>query len=228
MNPAPAGSLLAFLAQVPDPRGLQGRRHPLAAMLAAAVCAMLCGSRGYTAIVQWLHLQPVETWHKLGFTRIPPKTTCFEKLFARLSTEAFEQVLSRWIHEGLGLSLEDDLRSVALDGKTLCGTLTPHQRAIHLLAALDQKTACVLSQMPVDAKTNEHKAALDLLESMVLEGRVITGDAMFCQREVCETILDRGGHYLFVVKDNQPTLLREIESAFAETRSFSPLDAAAI
>lgn len=63
-------------------------------MLAADACAMLCGARGDTAIVQWLHWQPVETWHQLGFTRIAPKTTCFEKLFAKLSADALEQVLS--------------------------------------------------------------------------------------------------------------------------------------
>ncbi len=76
--------------------------------------------------------------------------------------------------------------------------------------------------MPVDEKTNEHKAAMELLESLVLEGRVIVGDAIFCQREVCEKIRDRGGHYFVVVKDNQPTLRQNIESAFVNTEAFSP------
>ena len=228
MSSIPAGSLLAYLAEVSDPRGRQGRRHPLAAMLAATVCAMLCGARGYTAIVQWLHLQTVDTWHQLGFTRTPPKKTCFEKLFAALPAESLELVLSKWIEKGLKVSVDNELQAVAMDGKTLCGTLTPHQRAVHLLAALDQKTGCVLSQRAVDVKTNEHKEALALLKSLVLKGRVITGDAMFCQREVCEQILKGDGHYFFVVKDNQPTLLQNIQSAFAETKAFSPLDAAAV
>ena len=228
MNSVPAGSLLAFLAEVSDPRGRQGRRHPLSAMLAAAVCAMLCGARGYSAIVQWLHLQPVDTWHELGFTRTPPKTTCFEKLFAALPAKSLERALSRWIEQGLSVSVDDELQAVAIDGKTLCGTLTPFRKAIHLLSALDQKTGCVLSQREVDGKTNEHKEAMRLLKSMVLKGRVITGDAMFCQRDLCQQIIQDGGHYLFVVKENQPTLLQNITSAFAETTAFSPLDAAAI
>ena len=112
--------------------------------------------------------------------------------------------------------------AVAMDGKTLCQTLQPHERAVHLLSLLDQRTGCTLSQSRVDAKTNEHKAALELLKSLVLEGRVITGDAMFCQREVCQQIRDRGGHYFFVVKDNQPALR---ESIAAEYRAaFSPCD----
>ena len=99
---------------------------------------------------------------------------------------------------------------------------------MHLLAALDQKLGCVFSQIPVGEKTNEAKAALKLLDTLVLEGRVIVGDAMFCQREVCDQIRDRGGHYFFIVKDNQPSLLQEIQGAFVETKAFSPLCSAAI
>jgi predicted transposase YbfD/YdcC len=65
--------------------------------------------------------------------------------------------------------------------------------------------------------------SISFLKTLVLEGKVIVGDAMFCQREVCQNILDSGGDYLIVVKDNQPTLLRGIASAFADTKAFSPL-----
>lgn len=228
MTSAPAGSLLTFLSQVPDPRGRQGLRHPLSAMLASVVCAVLCGARSYGAIVQWLHLQPVATWHRLGFRRIPPKSTCFEELLPRIPAEAFAEALSGWVRDGLELSLDEELSAASIDGKTLRGTLTAHQKAVHLLSALDHKLGCVLSQMPVDEKTNEHKAAMQLLESLVLEGRVILGDAIFCQREVCEKIRAGGGHYFVVVKDNQPTLRQNIESAFVNTEAFSPLHSAGI
>lgn len=224
MTSAPRGSLLTFVSQVPDPRGRQGLRHPLSAMLATVVCAVLCGARSYAAIVDWLHAQPVSTWHRLGFQRIPPKNTCFEELLARVSAEEFADALARWVQDGLELDLEEeDLSAVSFDGKTLRGTLTDHRRAVHLLSALDHKLGCVLSQMPVDTKTNEHKAAMELLDSLVLEGKVIVGDAMFCQREVCEKIRALGGHYFFIVKDNQPTLRQNIESAFVNTEAFSPL-----
>jgi predicted transposase YbfD/YdcC len=94
---------------------------------------------------------------------------------------------------------------------------------VHLLSILDQQTGCVLSQTAVDEKTNEAKVALSLLETLVLRGRVVVADAMFCQREVCEAILQQGGHYLIVVKDNQPTLRRDLEAAFADEAAFSPL-----
>ena len=220
MKLAPAGNLLTFLSQVPDPRGRQGRRHSLEAMLASVVCAMLQGARGYAAIAEWIHLQEVELWHALGFTRKPPTSGAYRKLLMALSPVHFERVLADWAQYCLGVSTDDSLEAVAMDGKTLCGTLQPHERAVHLLALLDQRTGCVLSQSRVDAKTNEHKAALELWKTLALEGRVITGDAMFCQREVCQAIRDRGGPYFLVVKDNQPTLKESIAAEFKA--AFSP------
>jgi len=63
---------------------------------------------------------------------------------------------------------------------------------------------------------------ITLLKLLVLKGKVIVGDAMFCQREICEQVLDSGGDYFFVVKENQPTLLKEIKLAFANVEGFSP------
>jgi hypothetical protein len=190
-------------------------------MLAAVVCALLCGARGYSAIVQWLHALPVPWWHRLGFTRRPPKDHAFRDLLAAIPPETFETVVRTWVSAALGEAIpEEELRAIALDGKTLRGTLTPHQRAVHLLSLFDQRMGCVLSQQRVDEKTNEHKAALELLKTIVLKDCVVTGDAMFCQRDICQQIIDSGGDYLVVVKDNQPSLQETIAAEFRA--AFSP------
>jgi hypothetical protein len=218
--------LLEYLQQIPDPRGRKGRRHELVAMLATLVCAFLQGARGYFAIAQWIHSREPDFWHDLGYTRRPPKQGAFRKLLMKLSADHFEQALRNWMAHCLGEpAAEQSLEAIALDGKTLCGTLQPLERAVHLLSVLDQKTGCTLSQTRVDEQTNEAKTALELLRGLVLKGRVVTGDAMFCQREVCQAVLDRGGHYLFVVKDNQPTLKEAIAAEFAA--DFSPGEPAA-
>ena len=62
-----AGNLWELLAQIPDPRGRQGRRHSLAAMLTAIVCAILTGARGYRTIAHWLRSQDATVWQWLGF-----------------------------------------------------------------------------------------------------------------------------------------------------------------
>jgi hypothetical protein len=197
-------------------------------MLTAVVCGLLCGARGYAGLVEWLHDLEVDIWHWMGFTRRPPKLDAFRDLLIKLDPVLLDQVLRRWVNEGLRVSDESlPLAGVSIDGKSLCATLRPYSAIIHLLAAVDHKTGFVLSQLRVDEKTNEHKAALQLLKDLVLTGRVLVGDAMFCQRDLCQQVVDSGGDYLIAVKENQPTLLREIELEFtAECSAFSPLHTA--
>lgn len=229
MDAARAEDLLTRLSQVPDPRGRKGRRFTLTAMLAATVCGLLCGIRGYETLVEWLHDLPVDFWHALGFTRKPPRKDAFRTLLMRLDPERLQSVLSEWIEHDLGLALgENTLQAVSFDGKSLCGTLRPYARAVHLLAAVDHTSGCVLSQCRVSEKTNEHKAALELLKTLVLKGRLIVGDALFCQRDLCQAILEAEGDYLFPVKENQPDLRREIHVELtAPDAVFSPLHPAA-
>ena len=218
MEPARAGSLLTYLSQVPDPRGRKGRHHSLSTMLTAVVCSLLCGARGDEGLVEWLHDLPVDIWHAMGFTRRPPKKDAFRDLLIKLDPAELDRVLQRWVVTDLGLPDETQtLVGISLDGQCLCATLRPSAKAVHLLAAVDHQTGYVLSQTRVEEKTNEHKGALDLLNNLVLKGRVVLGDAMFCQREVCQQVLDSEGDYLIAVKGNQPTLLREIELEFAAT-----------
>ena len=231
MNTRPAGSLLGYLEQVPDPRGRQGQRHPLAAMLAAAICAILSGFSGYTAMAQWIHLQPASLWHLLGFTRRPPGHDCFRDLLMSVDPQALEEALWKWVTEGLGFQInEKELQAIVIDGKTLKGTKAKHRRAFQTLALLDLKTGFALSEHPIDPATNEAKTALAVLKEMVLKGKVILGDALYCDKDICSQIIDpvdaeddSGGDYFVLVKDNQPNLHREIQQSFVVPRSFSPL-----
>jgi len=209
-----AGNLLAMLAEIPDPRGRQGRRHPIAAMLAAVVCGLLTGSTGCAAIAQWIKSQEPKVWHMLGFRRKPPTENCFRNLLARLPADTLEEVMGRWIRQLTAGESLNELSAVAIDGKTLCGTLQAHGQSIHLLSLLDHASGCVLGQLAMDPTTNEHKAALLLLKQLTIEGKLITGDAMFCQRDLCRQVIDEGGEYLLTVKDNQPELKKAIAAEF--------------
>ena len=140
-----------------------------------------------------------------------------------LDPAALNAALTAWVSDALGISDEAGLlRTVSIDGKVLRGSLRLHSRAVHLLAAVDHCTGCVLSQQRVAPDTNEHKAALQLLTSLVLDGTVVVGDAAFCQRDVCQKIVDSGGDYLFPVKGNQPALMRDIEQEFAASPAAFP------
>jgi hypothetical protein len=229
----PASGLLQALQQVPDPRGRQGLRHPLPAMLASVVCAVMSGFSSYEAIAQWIHAQDASFWHTLGFRRRPPGSDCFRKLLNRLCPQQVETVLRQWI------GLEDrppdsppedeDSRPPqpqTIDGKRLRGTRQKWERAWDVLTRLDHQTGCVCSQAAVSPETNEHKAALTLLKSLLLKGKVIVADAAYCQRDVCQTILQQEGDYLVLVKDNQQVLHHDVQQAFVIPKGFSPLPGA--
>lgn len=220
-------SLLDVLAEVPDPRSRHGRRHPLSAILSLAVVAMLSGAKGYQAIAEFGRDKGFALAHLLGFKRgkTPTKST-FSIIFRALDVQAFEDVLARWIASRVA---ECQGKHISLDGKAARGSRDGEVPGHHLLAAYVPEAQAVLAQLRVDAKTNEHKAALKLLGVLPVRGNVITGDAMFCQREVCTAIIAQGGDYVFTVKDNQPSLVTDIQVGLAYqeqarrlTAAFSP------
>ena len=190
------------------------KRHPLPALLGLAVVAMLAGLSGYEAIVQYGKLRGWDFLQHLGFTtrRGLCKAT-YSRVFRRIDVAAFEAAVAAWINSRLG---PGDARHLALDGKSLRGSRDGSAPAAHLVAAYAPDVEAVVGQLRVDAKTNEHKAALELLGVLPLRGRVVTADAMFTHRDVCTAIVDGGGDYILPAKENQPNLLRDIQTAFAE------------
>jgi DDE_Tnp_1-associated/Transposase DDE domain len=225
------GDLLSFLAAVPDPRSRHGRQHPLSAILALVCSAIMCGAKSYSAIAQWARDQDIGLMHRLGFTRRPPKMGGIRKVLIALDPKAFEDALNRWAESLLCRPVSSELlppEAFALDGKTARGSFDGLDKAVHLLSLVAHQSGLTLAQTQVpnggENKTNEHKTALQLLRGIVLQGRLVTGDAMFCQRDLSQQIIDAHGHYLWFVKDNQPTLLNDIKAAFAASveAAFSP------
>jgi hypothetical protein len=215
-------SLLELFAEMPDPRGKHGKRHPLAALLGLATVAMLAGMKSLEAISQFGRDHGAWLARELGFRR--DKTPCaatFCLLFRQLDIEAFEAKLAEWLAAQLS---PDERRLIALDGKTLRGSRCGGLPGVHLLAAYAPDQAAVLAQAPVDGKTNEHKQALRLLKITPLKGAVVTADAMFCHRDFCQQVRDQQADYLVTVKDNQANLKSDIESALGELPAgLSPL-----
>jgi DDE_Tnp_1-associated/Transposase DDE domain len=220
-------SLVDALAQIPDPRSRHGRRHPLSAILSLTVVAMLSGAKSYQAIAQFGREKGFALAHVLGFTRgKTPTQSTFSVLFRILDVHAFEEVLSRWMASRVPQAQET---LISLDGKTARGSRDGDVPGHHLVAAYCAAAQAVLAQIKVDAKTNEHKAALKLLGILPVKGNIISGDALFCQRDVCAEIIEAGGDYIFTVKDNQPSLVIDIgaglayqEQAQRRTAAFSP------
>jgi len=211
-------SLAEHLARVPDPRQDAGKRHPLAAVLNLVAVAVLSGLRSLHAIAQFGRTLRPATARQLGFThaQTPCKSTLSVVLRAVDATR-LEQELRAWMPQH-----DDGNGPLAVDGKTLRGSADGESAAVHLLAVYAVHSGATLAQQPVGDKTNEHKAALDLLRQVPLAGRVVTGDAMFTHRDFCGAVLDGGGAYVLPAKDNQPTLVRDIQAVFRREAGLSP------
>ena len=204
-------SLYEVFRGVSDPRNPQGMRHSLAAMLTLAATAILSGAQTLTDIAQFGRRRK-KLLKAMGFThKKSPCISTFHYLFKELDAAVFEAALLSWLLAHHGRIPDSELH---LDGKALRGSKRGEIPGVHLLAVYSQKLGTALTQIPVDAKTNEHKAALELLRLIPMEGVVVTGDAMFAQREVSEEIIDLGGDYVLTVKDNQPSLKQAMLDAF--------------
>jgi hypothetical protein len=207
-------SLMELFEGVHDPRRAQGKRHPLSALLLLAIVGLLSGMTSYEAIVDFGNERGWEFLQLLGFTR--RRGLCkatYSRVFRRIDTVDIEARIAHWIQGQLHLERAPHL---AIDGKTARGSRDGKMPGVHLVSAYVPEFRAVVGQLRVDAKTNEHKAALELLGVLPVKGTVVTGDAMFTHRDVCAKIIERGGHYVLPVKDNQPNLRADIMAAFAE------------
>ena len=208
--------LIEVLAEIPDFRRNRGKRHPLGAILARACSAMLCGYRSYTAIAEWGRHYGEHLVRALGFTHRSPCAATLHTVLRRVDREAVEAKLGAWAEGLLGEApqTEGGEDAIAIDGKTLRGSQKQGAPGVHLLSALAHRLGLTLAQQAVADKTNEIPVALELLQHLVLEGRIVTMDALLTQRQIAQQIVDAGGDYVMVVKENQPRLLEDIETVF--------------
>jgi len=152
---------------------------------------MLTGAKSYTAIAQFGRDKGAALAFALGFRRSKtPTKSSPSKLFRRLDVTAFDAALSRWVASRLGAPAG---LHICIDGKTARGSKDGDVPGQHLVAAYAPAVEAVLAQLRVDAKTNEHKAALELLDLIPLKGTLVSGDAMFCQRDLSKKIVKKKG-----------------------------------
>lgn len=149
--------------------------------------------------------------------RLPSGGATLHTVLRRVDREALEAKLGAWAEALLGAApgpaeVEDAL---AIDGKTLRGSQKQGAPGAHLLSALAHRVGLTLAQQAVDDKTNEIPVALALLHHIVLEGRIVTRDALLTQRHLAQHIVAARGDYGMVVKENQPQLLDDIQTVFA-------------
>jgi hypothetical protein len=193
-------------------------------VLSIAVCAVLCGCKGYRAIGAWSQSLSREELVRFGSTRdTPPSEPTIRRLIQRIDADEFDLEIGRWILEEKLIGNPDvdgfdDFKSfkkcgIAIDGKTVRGSHNGAQKAICLLSAVIHKEGVVFAQEQVDEKTNEIKHVKPLFENIDIEGSVVTADALHTQTDIADYLVEeKKADYLFTAKDNQPTLLEDIKA----------------
>lgn len=215
-------SLLAAFAAVPDPRRHASITYALPALLALAVTAILANQLTPLAMAEWAARQEAAVLAPLGFAvgRTPRQST-LHRLFARLDGDALSAALSAYFAPAAAPTpLVRGGQGVAIDGKAHCGRLqyAPGGSPVHALTAYCHAPGVVLAHEPIEHGPDKSEAELTVAPRLIARldwcGRVLTGDALFCQRALSSQVLAAGGDYLFAVKANQPTLHDDLVRLF--------------
>lgn len=205
------------LAALPDPRRPQGIRYPLNSVVVIALMAMICGCDDAESMQLWGEIH--QTWLE-KFLALPhgtPTQDVFLAVFAALDPKAFGAVLRAWAAL-LVLRLNALHKHIAVDGKTSRHSFDSANEtpAIHTVSAYMREAGLTLGEYKTESKSNEITAIPALLRLLDICSATITIDAMGCQTEIAQTIVDGGGNYILAVKENQPTLCKDIADIFAE------------
>src|SRR3954447_20804392 len=212
------GSIGSYFESLSDPRHIRNRKHLLVDIAVIAVCGILCGCDGPTAIHRWAKHR--ESWLALhlALPNAIPSRDCTRRLLIALKPEAFQCCFRAWIADAIPFDADEPARLVAIDGKTCRRS---HDRAkslgaLHIVSAWAGEEGIALGQVATDAKSNEITAIPQLLGQIELAGTLITIDAMGCQKEIVERVVTGGGDCVIAVKDNQPKLMTAMREYFLD------------
>lgn len=206
-------SIGSYFESLSDPRHTRNRKHLLVDIVVIAVCGMICGSDGPTAIHRWAvnrwdWLQPL-----LALPNGIPSRDCIRRLLMALKPEAFQKCFQNWT-----MTTEDTGLLIAIDGKT-CRRSHDASRslgALHIVSAWASEEGIALGQVATEAKSNEITAIPELLKQIELTDSLITIDAMGCQKEIARDIVAGGGDFVIALKDNQPKLREMVVAYFTK------------
>jgi predicted transposase YbfD/YdcC len=213
MTPKLTETIVTHFGDIDDPRYHHSPPHLLLEIITIALCAIISGANDWEAVAAFGRAK--EAWLRT-FLRLPngiPSADTFERVFAQIDPQQFQASFISWVAAISHLTMGE---VVAIDGKTLCGSVDPNKdrKAIHLVSAWASQNRLVLGQVKVDDKSNEITAIPELLRLLTLSGCIVTIDAMGCQTEIAAQIVAQGADYVLALKQNQGHLYREVARLF--------------
>ena len=208
--------LAACFAGLTDPRETSRCDHQLVDILAIAVCAVIACAESWEDIE--LYGRSKRAWLET-FLALPngiPSHDTFRRVFMLIDPEAFEACFTRWA-QSLAGGVQREV--VAVDGKTVrrSGSRRHEHGPLHLVSAWASERGLALGQRAVEGKSNEITAVPELLDTLRLEGCIVTLDAMGCQKEIAAKVRAKGADYLLVLKANHGRAFGAVREHFERT-----------
>lgn len=221
MNEQTFASLEECFGDLPDPR-VEGRcDHRLVEILLIAVCAVLCGGASWSEVEEFGKAK--EAWLK-QYLSLPagiPSHDTFSRVFRLLDADEFQRRFLRWVERYFSIPSG---QVIAVDGKSARGSRDSFrgQEAIQLVSAWASESEVLLGQRKVDAQSNEITAVPELLKLLFVKGCIVTVDALNCQKETAQAVIDQQADYVFALKANHPQLYQDVIDWFdwAQARDF--------
>lgn len=223
-------SLYRAFEQVTDGRKPKGKRYPLALLLTLLLLGKLAGETGINGIVDWVNERAGWLRVQLHWPKRFPTNSTYSEALARCDAQQIVTVIASVLLKARAVEQcgsepsrlqttrqEETLTHVAMDGKTLRGTLgheSETQPPVHLLSLYECQSGIVLTQRAVRSKENEISAAAALVHPALVKGRIISSDAMHTQKKWCACVHLYGGFYLTIVKLNQPQMYQDLLDFF--------------
>lgn len=225
-------SLYRAFEQVTDGRKKKGKRYPLPLLLTLLMLGKLAGETTVNGIVDWIKERQAWLRSQLDWPKRFPTNSTYSEALARCDAQQIVSVIASVLLKARAVEQcgsepsrlaaykqEEVLTHVALDGKTLRGTLG-HERegqpSVHLLSLYECQSGIVLTQRAVQSKENEISAAAALVHPALVKGRLISTDAMHTQKKWCACVHAYGGYYLTIVKKNQPQMYQDLVDFFED------------
>lgn len=218
MKLKPKVKLAQHFDEIEDPRIERTKRHKLIDILTIAILAVICGADSWVGMENFG--QAKQSWLNriLELPNGIPSHDTFARLFARLNPEQFQSCFLNWVKSLVSLS---DGEVVAIDGKTLRQSYdsADGKAAIHMVSAWATTNRLVLGQRKVDAKSNEITAIPQLIKALELAGCIVSIDAMGCQKQIAQQIIEGKADYILALKQNQGNLFADVQQIFAHAQS---------
>ena len=204
--------LIRIFGNIDDPRSHINQLHNLVDILLIGIISVICGAETWGQMVEFAN-------SKVGFLRkflilpngIPSEDT-INRLFSAIDSSQFETCFIEWVNS---ISTLSKGQVIAIDGKALRGAKSGGKKSpVHMVSAWANQNNLVLGQVRVNEKSNEITAIPELIETLMIEGNIITIDAMGTQTNIADKIIENGADYILAVKENQKQLSEEIKDEF--------------